>query len=113
MVEHASGEIALFCNRMDNKESLHAVSVRRTCNIVKVEAGDGGRDDTAVAGENRMMNERDEKRGHVTVCGGARPEPGAALPCGLGPPPSSAPRRSTGLRAPQARRPPPRVTHPV
>ena len=81
MVEHASGEIALFCHRMDNEESLHPVSVRRACNIVKVEAGDGGRDDAAVAVENRMMNERDEKRGHVTVCGGPRRGPDGAFPC--------------------------------
>src|SRR5260370_33771665 len=100
MVEHACGEIALFCHRMDHEESSHAVSVRRACNIVKVEAGDGGRDDAAVAVENRMMNERDEKSGHVSVCGGARPGPGAP-PSFVLVPPLSPPRRSSPGRRPR------------
>src|SRR5271167_2423189 len=67
MIDHGGGELALLRDWMNEVRPFHPVRMRRSRDVVDIEAGDCGGHDASVAVDHRMMNQREEEIRHLRL----------------------------------------------
>src|ERR1700722_18860267 len=65
VIDHGGSEVALFGNRMHDVRTLHPVGMRRSRDVMEIEAGDRRGHDASLAIDDRMMNQRNEEVCHL------------------------------------------------